>query len=123
MNILIADDDGDFVRALKSILEKKGHLVQTAFDGKGALELISKQEYDIVFIDHDMPELTGIEVVKLAKKENPFLNIVMVTGYLVMKENFAKHFGADEYLQKPVSIERIEEILKKFSRKETKDEG
>ena len=116
MNILIADDEKEFVSFIKERLEGQGHQVEVAGDGSQALKLIKTDKYDIVFVDHNMPELTGLELAKYAKEYKVRSKIIMVTGYEQMSGPFAKAVGADEYLTKPVKIKEIEDIIKKYDK-------
>ncbi|MFA6320797.1 MAG: response regulator [Candidatus Omnitrophota bacterium] len=114
MKILIADDEKEFVDFLAERLSGQGHNISLASDGAIALELIKANEYDIVFLDHNMPELTGLEIAKYAKANGIKAKIVMVTGYEHMSGAFAKVLGVDEYLTKPVMIKDIDEVVKKY---------
>ncbi len=110
--ILIADDERAFVYFLKENLIQKGYLVDVAYDGEDALELIKSNMYDAMFLDHNMPEMTGLELAKYVKEKNIKSKVVIVTGYDEMSESFAKIAGgADEYLTKPVKTEDIEKII------------
>jgi len=115
MRILIADDEKDIIEFLQDFLEKRGHFVDTALDGGIASDLIKENSYDLVFLDHNMPELTGLELAKLVKKNNPKTKTVMVTGYPSMKDFFAKSVGIDEYISKPCRLEEIKNIVDKYS--------
>ncbi|MFC2061688.1 response regulator [Elusimicrobiota bacterium] len=111
--ILIADDEIYFIESLRKALESSGNAVDFAFNGKEALDLIKKNDYDILFLDHNMPELTGLEIIKYVKANNIRAKTVMFTGYPQMSEFFAKSVGADEYITKPCRLEDIEEIIDK----------
>ena len=113
--ILIADDEERVVKSIRSFLEKRGVYVNFAFDGKQALDLIKKNVYDIAFLDHNMPELTGLELIKFIKQNKPKMKTIMISGYPGMREFFAKAVGADEYLTKPCSLKDIERIVDKYS--------
>jgi len=114
MNILIVDDEEEFVNFLKERLVGLGHQVDTAFDGAEALELLKTDKYGIVFADHNMPELTGLEIAKYARDNNMRAKVVIITAYEQMSAVFAKAVGADEYLTKPVSMRQIDDILNKY---------
>jgi CheY-like chemotaxis protein len=109
--ILIVDDEKDFVFFLKNNLTLKGHSIDAAYDGKEALGLIKSGQYDAVLLDHNMPELTGLEIVKYVKEKNIKTKVVMVTGYEEISESFAKAFGVDAYLTKPVTVEDVENVI------------
>jgi YesN/AraC family two-component response regulator len=114
MRVLIADDEKEFVNFLKGILVDRGHEADTACDGEEALELIKKKKYDILFMDHNMPGLTGLEIVEYVKENKIRSKTVIVTGYEPMSEEFARAVGADEYLEKPVAVRAVEAILKRY---------
>ena len=115
--ILIVDDEKEFVAFLKDRLVLKGHVVDTAYDGREGLELIKSGRYDIVFSDQNMPELTGMELIKYIKSNNLKAKTVIITGYQESSEYFMRYMGADEYLTKPIQIKDIDAILKKYSGK------
>jgi DNA-binding NtrC family response regulator len=114
MNILIVDDEERIVDLIRKFLEQKGHAVDVAFDGKAALELIKGKSIDIAFLDEDMPELTGLEIAKYIKQNNLTVKSIILTGYPHLDEEFSKIVGADEYLAKPVDLDKIEEIVNKY---------
>lgn len=114
MKILIVDDEKDFVYFLKENLGHLGYSADVAYDGKEALELIQSKDYDLVFSDINMPELTGLELAKYVKEHKIKSKIIIVTGYEEIKESFARVLGADEYLTKPVAIADIEKIIKRY---------
>ena len=113
MRILIADDEKEVAVMIKSFLERRGYNVDIAFDGRAALKLIRENSYDVFFVDYNMPELTGIELVRYIKDNNIKLKTVMITGYPEMEANFAKRIGVDEYITKPIRMENIKEIIDK----------
>ncbi|MBI4115893.1 MAG: response regulator [Candidatus Omnitrophica bacterium] len=115
MRILIADDEKEIVAFLKEALSAEGHMVDTALDGKKALDLIKQNRHDVIFVDHNMPEKTGLELVKYIKENKLRVRTVMMTGYPLMKDFFAKSAGADEYLAKPFKLEDVDCIINKYS--------
>ncbi|MBI4707097.1 MAG: response regulator [Candidatus Omnitrophica bacterium] len=115
MRVLVADDEEDVLRFTKNFLEKKGFTVDTASNGKEAIELLELKDYGVVFLDENMPELTGLEVVEYMKKNGFNSKIVLVTGYTSIKEDLAKLVGVDEYLQKPIDLEKILSLANKYN--------
>jgi DNA-binding response OmpR family regulator len=111
--ILIVDDEREFVFFLKNNLTLKGYSVDAAYDGEEALELIKSGQYDAALLDHNMPGLTGLEIGKYVKKKNIKTKVIMITGYEEISEEFAKAVGVDDYLTKPVSVEDVENIIKR----------
>ena len=114
MKILIADDEERIVDILRKFLESKGLRVDYALDGKKVLDLIKEQDYDIVFLDINMPELTGFEILRYVKDNKMRVKVVFLTGYPCVDEKFCKTLRVDEYLEKPVDLKVIEEIVVKY---------
>jgi len=117
--ILIADNTKEIVALLQDVLRQKGHEVDTAFDGKEAHGLLEGHVYDLVILDHDMPEITGIELVKLIRAGKCPTKIVMITGYPTIQDFFIKALGADEYIPKPFTMDQIYAVIKKYDKKNT----
>lgn len=116
MKILIADDEAEIVGIIKGSLNKKGYVVDATLDGKAALDLIKENNYDIVFLDHNMPEVTGLELIKYIKENNLNTKTAMITGYPAIEGSAVKYLGADEYLTKPFNIKDIEDIIDKYKK-------
>lgn len=116
MKILLADDDREYCLSLKRYLEKKNkdYQISLAFDGVEAKHCVEGDSYDIIFLDCDMPFLSGIDLIRVIKKENPGAKVVMVSGYEGIEENFAKAAGVDEFLRKPFALSAIDEILGRY---------
>ncbi|MFH1092791.1 MAG: response regulator [Candidatus Omnitrophota bacterium] len=121
MNILIADDTREITTLLRVFLEKKGHTADVAENGKQALDMIRTNKYDLAFFDHNMPDMTGLELVKFIKQNNIKTKTVILSGYSGMGDSFAKIIGADAYLSKPCGLEDIEAIVKKYAPEESRD--
>ncbi|MBU0635234.1 MAG: response regulator [Candidatus Omnitrophica bacterium] len=114
MKILIVDDDGLIVDLLQQYLKKNNYDIDTAFDGKHGLELLKERSYDIVFLDQEMPELTGLEIIEHVKQNNIKVKTVILSGYEEINEKFCKAVGADAYLRKPVELEEIGKVINKL---------
>ena len=117
MRILIADDEKSFVEPLSDRLIRKGNQVESAYDGLNALKLIKANKYDVIILDHNMPELTGLELVKYIRKNKIDTKIVMITGYTEIDKPFMETIGVDEYLTKPVKLTDIDAVIEKYSKK------
>jgi len=109
--VLVVDDEEEFCKFLSDYLKERGCAVELAYDGMQAKDLLEKKKYDYIFIDCNMPELTGVELLKVIKERNPSAKKVMVSAYQLIDEGFAKDLGADIFLTKPVSLEAIREIV------------
>jgi len=109
--ILVVDDEKECCRSIQRYLIKRGYLVDIAYDGLEAEGYLDAHGYDCIFFDCDMPELTGIEFIKAIKKKNPEAKKIMVSGYELIDEEFAKNSGADIFLKKPFSLDIVNEIV------------
>ncbi|MCX5681969.1 MAG: response regulator [Candidatus Omnitrophica bacterium] len=115
MKILIADDEVETTEILLKFLKRKGVLADCAFDGDEALRLVKKEDYDIVFLDIEMPGITGLEILRYIKDNHKKAKVVLVTGYSCVDLKFAKALRADEYIEKPISLQGIESIIDKYT--------
>ena len=117
--VLVVDDNLVNLRVAKGLLQLHHLQVDTATSGEEALELLAHQYYDIVFMDHMMPKLDGIETVRIIRKEkdkyNTEIPIIAFTANAIsgVKEMFLQE-GFKAYLSKPIELQRLEDILLEF---------
>jgi len=105
--VLVVDDDPVVGRSFERVLSGKGYAVITARDGEEALRKL--EAYDAVFTDIRMPGMSGLEVAERVKASQPWLPVVIVTGYGTEEnEARAEAAGVSEFLRKPLSPEAIE---------------
>jgi DNA-binding NtrC family response regulator len=117
-NVLLIDDEEQFLKVLGERLETRGLKVNTVTSGEDALTLIDDKNYDAIVLDLAMPGIDGIETLKLLKEKNPDLEIIMLTGHATVQKGVeAMKLGADDFLEKPVELsvllERISEAKNK----------
>lgn len=106
--ILVVDDDPVIGKSFSRVLSGKGYAVITAADGEEALRKLGTETYDVVFTDIKMPGMSGLEVAERVKASQPWLPVVIVTGYgSDDNEARAKGAGVAEFLRKPLSPEMI----------------
>ena len=109
--ILVVDDDQVVGKSFERVLTNKGYRVDTALSGREAFEKYAGADFDMVFTDLRMPGQDGLEVARRIKEMNPWLPIVVVTGYGTQEaEEQAKAIGVAEFLQKPLTPSIIEEV-------------
>lgn len=116
MKILICEDEIEVVNILKRYLKYKGLDADHALNGKIALELIKSRDYGIVFMDINMPELTGVEILKYMRESHNKAKVIILTGYPGVTGDFCVSLGADRYLEKPVDLKIIGEIIDEYTR-------
>ena len=123
--ILIIDDDVTFGLMLKKLLEKHQYKVTNVISPVEARRIIDKNYFDIVFTDLRMPDVSGMELIRLVKAKSPETQIIMMTGYADIStaiESIKK--GAYNYLSKPVNPAEVLNIVKEaLSQKEEKVPG
>jgi len=113
-NILWIDDEIDLLKIQILFLETKGHKVTTANNGYDALDLVKDNNYDIIFLDENMPGMNGLEVLQKVKEINPNIPIVMVTKNEeedIMDEAIGSKIS--DYLIKPVNPKQLLLVIKK----------
>ncbi len=115
VNILWADDEIDLLKPHILFLNEKGYQIDTATNGRDALDIFKTKDFDIVFLDENMPGLTGLETLSGIKSSNPDVPVVMITKseeeYLMED---AIGFKIDDYLIKPVNPKQILLTIKKL---------
>ena len=108
--ILVVDDERNIVRLLQAWLEREGHAVTTAFDGRDALERIKASDFDLVLLDVMMPFMDGFEVLQNLRQDprTAELPVIMLTAKTSDADVFrAYHLGVDMYLTKPIDPDEL----------------
>lgn len=116
--VLVVDDDLEICHIIKSALSRVGFEVDSAEKASVALELFKKKEYDVVISDLKMPEMNGIELVSILKKQSPSLGSILMTGYGT-EETLIDAFTRGKinyYLSKPFALEDLLETVAAASR-------
>lgn len=112
--ILIAEDEKSQRELLEGFLKKEGFSVETASNGRQALEKIEAGFFDIAFLDYKMPELDGLQTLREIRKRFPDLPVVMMTAYGTVETAVASmKEGALDYLTKPIDLDELLLIIRK----------
>lgn len=114
VSILWVDDEIEFLKPHIIFLEQRDYVVATATNGEDALDLVSSQNFDLVFLDENMPGLSGMETLARIKERKPNLPVVMVTKSeeeSIMDEAIGAKIA--DYLIKPVNPKQILLSIKK----------
>mgnify|MGYP002725758822 CR=1 FL=1 len=108
-NILLVDDEKDFVEVLSQRLEVHGYHVASVYSGQDALDLISTKSYDAIILDLSMPGMDGMETLKEIKKKRPNMQIIILTGHGTLEDGIeAMKLGASDFIVKPVELDILE---------------
>ena len=115
IKILVVDDELIVRESLLGWLRKTGYEVAGAQDGRKAMEMLSKKDYDLVFLDIKMPEIGGIEVLEHIKDNYPHTMVVMITAFGSVETAVeAMKRGANDYLMKPFEPEQLALLVEKL---------
>lgn len=124
ISILVVDDDEDIVQTVKGNLELDGYTVLTAFDGRTGLDIARKENPGLVILDLNLPDIDGIKVCQILRREFDFPIIMLTARDGVADLVLGLECGADDYIVKPFnSLElsaRIKAILKRVGRSQVK---
>src|SRR5689334_5660645 len=101
--VLVIDDDPQFRETMRTALERAGHRVVTASDGRNGIEQYRRFRPDVVVTDLVMPEADGAEALQAVRETNPLAKVIVTSGraYSDVMLRMAKQLGADAVLQKP----------------------
>jgi YesN/AraC family two-component response regulator len=114
IKILIVDDDKVVADVLGDLISENGErTVDVCYDGLSAIETIQKNLYDLLIVDLVMPRVGGLDLLKYAKKVNPDIIVVIITGYASLETAImAIKEGAYDYIRKPCNLEEIRIVVK-----------
>lgn len=113
-NVLLVDDEHEFVETLSERLIMRDIGSTIAYDGRSALDLIAEDEPEVMILDLKMPGIDGIEVLRKVKATRPDIEVIILTGHgSEADRDVCMKLGAFAFLNKPVNIELLSETLKK----------
>lgn len=106
--ILVVDDEESIREFLEIMFRKEGYEVTTAEDGQKALDLVKKKSFDLIISDLQMPNMTGIELLRQVKEQYPDMLFMMITAFGTTETAVeAMKLGAYDYITKPFKIDEV----------------
>lgn len=112
--ILVVDDEKIICAGCEKILGEAGYQVKTTLSARKALDILKEEPFDIVITDIKMPELSGIELLEIIRKEYPEITVIVITGYSTVETAVeAMKLGAFDYLPKPFTSDQVILVIKK----------
>jgi DNA-binding NtrC family response regulator len=112
--ILLADDDPDSLEGMRSLLAAWGYEVETAENGRAALDKVGVVHPSVVITDVVMPAMSGLELLEAVRRHEPDIHVIVMTahGSSDTQHRAAAH-GAFAYLPKPVDVAKLKSLLAK----------
>lgn len=118
MRILIIDDEESLVKILSKFLQQSGHEVFAAHTGADGLAKNPQLKPDMIFLDLHLPDMGGIDILAQLNAATPTVSVVVITGEgSVDSAVQAMKMGAEDYLEKPIDMEKMRIVLKRISEK------
>ncbi|HFP9961120.1 TPA: aerobic respiration two-component sensor histidine kinase ArcB [Escherichia coli] len=117
LNVLLVEDIELNVIVARSVLEKLGNSVDVAMTGKAALEMFKPGEYDLVLLDIQLPDMTGLDISRELTKRYPREDLpplVVLTANVLKDKQEYLNAGMDDVLSKPLSVPALTAMIKKF---------
>lgn len=113
IRLLLVDDEVGFVTVLTKRMTKRGLQVMHAHGGTEALQVLRKHEFDVAVLDLKMEDMDGLETLRILKKMDPHLLVIMLTGH-GSADSAAEglRLGASDYLTKPCVLEELLEKIR-----------
>ena len=107
--ILVIDDSKEIARHLtQQLLPTLGYETLQAFDGRSGLQMIREEQPDLVMLDLNLPEMTGIDILQVMSRESLDIPVVLMTGYGSEKNAIdAFRLGIKDYLVKPFTVDEV----------------
>jgi len=123
-NILLVDDEVEFVETFAERLQMRDLEISKAFSGKEALKILKKDKnIEVVILDVMMPEMDGIETLAKIKKDYPLVEVIMLSGQATVESAIeGMKRGAFDYLMKPCDIDQLMEKVTEAAAKKRQHE-
>jgi len=107
-NVLLVDDEVDFISTLAERLEIRGINARVAYDGESALAAVAEDVPQVMVLDVMMPGMRGIDVLQRVKESHPGVQVILLTGQGKTRDGIeGMRHGAFAYLMKPLDLEEL----------------
>ena len=114
IELLLVDDEPDFLEPAEQYFRKCGHLVSAVSSGKAAIDVISKRQFDVAVVDVHMPEMDGVQLLRLVRENDPNIGVIMLTGGATVPTAVASmKAGAIDYVTKPAKLGDLNRLIEK----------
>jgi DNA-binding NtrC family response regulator len=118
IRVLLAEDEANLAQILGNFLTGQGHHVTTCGDGRGAIESLRTETFDVALLDIVMPELDGLEVLRKLRDETDRPEVIIITGNGTIETAIsAMKLGAYDYISKPYRMAEIDILVRRAAEK------
>ncbi len=112
LKVLVAEDNIINQKVAKGYLEKMGHAVDLAVNGIEALDYIEHEQYDLIFMDMQMPEMDGLEATERIRQKGSEMPIIALTANATTEDQrICKEVGMNDFVAKPITMTKIKTAL------------
>jgi DNA-binding NtrC family response regulator len=120
--ILVVDDDESIRKVLAAVLEENGYTVDTAENGKEAIEKTNTRFYNLVLCDIRLPDYEGTTLITKMRETVPKMRKIIITGFPSLQNAVeALNKGADAYIMKPFDMDKVLQTIKEQIKKQQED--
>ena len=116
--VLLVDDEKDFLSIMSERMKNRGMDVSTAASAKEAIQMAAAESFDAIILDLQMPEMDGLEALKVLKAQKPELQVILLTGHATIERGVeAMKLGAMDLMEKPADLKTLADKIKKAQAK------
>jgi two-component system response regulator FlrC len=120
--ILVTDDDTTCRNSIQKILEREGHVVESAADVDHALEAVGRRNFDLIVCDYRMPGKTGLDLLAELRRMHSTTPVLMISAFADSEtEAEAKRLGAEELLRKPFRRQELVDYALRHIHSDTRE--
>ncbi len=113
--VLLVDDEREFLEVLGTRMRNRGLDVATADSAEEAIHKAKQENFDVLVLDLNMPKMDGLETLKILKKNNPDIHVIILTGHATVENGIrATLSGAEEILEKPSNVDMLMRKIEKL---------